>query len=820
MTYDGLGRVLTIDGPRSDVADTTTFTYYTCTAGGQCGQVQTVTDAAGHATTFSSYDDNGQPLTVTDANGTITTLTYDDRERVTSRTTDGETTAFEYWPTGLLKKVTLPDASFVAYEYDAAQRLKKITDTEGNSIVYTLDAAGHRTAEQVFDAAQTLVLSKTRTYDSLGHLGSEKGSADQTTSYTYDGDGNLLATTDPMGRITSQAHDELDRLKSLTDAASGLTQLGYDGLDHLLSVIDPRSLTTSYGVNAFGDNVSLSSPDTGASASTHDAAGNVDIATDARSETADYAYDALGRVTEIEYGDQTIELNYDQGTNGVGHLTSIEDGSGSTAWTYDPQGRVLTRTQTTDAVTLEIGYGYDAVGHLSTFTTPSGQVIGYSYTSGRVTGLTVNGQTLLEGVTYEPFGPATGWEWGNGAATARQYDTDGQLTYVSSAGASTYTFFPDGLIKSRDDNFTVSIPITTGSTTFTLAPTSNRLTGASGLLTRSYSYDAAGNTLSDAAKSFTYNDAGRMATSTSGGVTTTYAYNGLGERVVKTSVSGTVYFAYDESGRTIGEYDEDGDLIQETVWFEEMPVATLRPDGVSGIKVYYVHTDHLSTPRRITDPTDNAIVWRWDSEPYGATAANEDPDGDANPFTYNLRFPGQYFDDETGLHYNYARDYDAVTGRYLESDPIGLDGGINTYAYVGSDPTGGIDPLGLFDASNLIKAAGRAAVRGAAANVAGGGAENPLADALSAGVTIGAFGYEVYLLCQDDSHCKRKLQEVEAAKDQVIGRYFGLQYDKWDLFNQAYECRYLATAKGRGLVMSRPLGTRRDICSARSPKLC
>ncbi|HZF30250.1 MAG TPA: RHS repeat-associated core domain-containing protein, partial [Gammaproteobacteria bacterium] len=266
---------------------------------------------------------------------------------------------------------------------------------------------------------------------------------------------------------------------------------------------------------------------------------------------------------------------------------------------------------------------------------------------------------------------------------------------VSSAGASAYTYFSDGNIKSRSDDFTASIPTPTGTTTFTLASTSNRLTAASGLLTRSYSYDAAGNTTSDGARSFTYDDSGRMETSTSDGVTTTYAYNGLGERVMKTNATGTKYFAYDEVGHLLGEYDEDGELIQETVWFEDMPVATLRPNGTSGVDVYYVHVDHLNTPRRVTDPSDNEIVWRWDSEPYGATEADEDPDEDSNGFTYNLRFPGQYFDDETGLHYNYFRDYDAVTGRYVESDPIGLSGGVNTYAYGAGNPVGNIDPSGL-----------------------------------------------------------------------------------------------------------------------------
>ncbi|HZF30318.1 MAG TPA: DUF6531 domain-containing protein, partial [Gammaproteobacteria bacterium] len=412
FTYNGAGQVLTMDGPRTDVSDTSTFSYNACAAGGACGQPLTVTDAAGNQMTFSSYDDNGLPLTITDANGTITTLTYDARQRLTSRNVGGETTTIQYWPTGLVKKVTLPDASFLSYEYDDAHRLTKIIDTDGNHIVYTLDGADDVVAESVYDTSDTLVLTKTRQYDALGRLEEEEGSAGQTVSYGYDANGNVLAATDPMGRVTSYAYDELNRLKSMTDAATQLTSFGYDPLDHLLSVTDPRSLTTSYGLDAFGDTVSLASPDTGASAFTHDAAGQVDVATDARSTSADYAHDALGRVMEIEHADQTIELHYDQGTNGAGHLTSIEDGSGTTTWTYDGLGRVAQRTQTTDTVELETGYSYDALGHLQSLTTPSGQVIGYSYTSGRVSGITVNGAALLAGITYEPFGPTTGWEWG------------------------------------------------------------------------------------------------------------------------------------------------------------------------------------------------------------------------------------------------------------------------------------------------------------------------------------------------------------------------------------------------------------------------
>jgi RHS repeat-associated protein len=144
----------------------------------------------------------------------------------------------------------------------------------------------------------------------------------------------------------------------------------------------------------------------------------------------------------------------------------------------------------------------------------------------------------------------------------------------------------------------------------------------------------------------------------------------------------------------IGEYDATGGLIEETVWLGDLPVAVLKPNG-TGISVYYVHTDHLNTPRRISRPSDNAILWRWDSDPFGTTAANDDADGDTIAFTYHHRFPGQYLDDETGLHYNYFRDYDAVTGRYIQSDPIGLLGGINTYQYVASNPVLFVDALGL-----------------------------------------------------------------------------------------------------------------------------
>ena len=118
---------------------------------------------------------------------------------------------------------------------------------------------------------------------------------------------------------------------------------------------------------------------------------------------------------------------------------------------------------------------------------------------------------------------------------------------------------------------------------------------------------------------------------------------------------------------------------------------TINVSGNAGT-TYYIHPDHLNTPRLITD-SNNTTVWRWDSDPFGATVPNDTISG--TTFTFNPRFPGQYFDKETNLHYNYFRDYDPTLGRYIQSDPIGLNGGLNTYSYVSGNPLNKVDPNGL-----------------------------------------------------------------------------------------------------------------------------
>lgn len=119
-------------------------------------------------------------------------------------------------------------------------------------------------------------------------------------------------------------------------------------------------------------------------------------------------------------------------------------------------------------------------------------------------------------------------------------------------------------------------------------------------------------------------------------------------------------------------------------------------------EVFYVHNDQLGTPRAVVDG-NNVEVWRWEGDAYGEQPPEQDPSGTGQAFVFNLRYPGQYYDVETGRMYNGWRDYDPSTGRYVQSDPLGLEGGQwSTYAYVEGNPVQGVDPLGLWEVADVF----------------------------------------------------------------------------------------------------------------------
>lgn len=697
----------------------------------------TVTNALSHVTQITAYDIHGRPLTVIDPNGLVTTLNYSPRGWLTNRSVSGETTTYTYDGVGQLTKVALPDGSYLTYTYDAARRLTAIGDSLGNKISFTLDAMGNRTREDVIDPSNALTQTRSRVYDALNRLWKDIGAQNQATVYGYDSNGNLTTARDPLNNATTHAYDALNRLTQTTDPGLGVMQYGYDALDHVTSITDPRNLQTTYTYDAFDNMKQLMSPDTGTTANTYDAAGNLITATDARGAVTTYTYDALNRVTQIgaalSGSTQTTTFQYDSGPHAIGRLSRISDGAAVTTYGYNSKGRLSSKTQQmSGGLQLTTSYAYDSAGRLSQVTYPSGQTINYSYDSqGRISSLSKGATLLVNNIQYSPLGAVTAWTFGNGSVYNRPLDADGRVASYTLNGyartldydaASRVTAIQDAVVQhfSYDNldrliNYTRnSLAVTTesysydavgnrtrltnggGTDDYFYAADSNRLAAITGARPKSYSYAANGNTVNDG-RNFTYDSRNRLTMLGTATNSTFFTYNGLGQRIKKMTPPSTLHtlYMYDEAGQLIGEYLATGAVIQETVYLGSQPVAVLKQNAV-----YYVYADHLSTPRAISD-INNTVVWRWDSDAFGTSAADEDPDVNGVKFTYNLRFPGQYFDKETRLHYNYFRDYDPKIGRYGQSDPIGLQGGLNTYAYVGNNPLSYIDPYGLFGVADM-----------------------------------------------------------------------------------------------------------------------
>ena len=713
-TYDSLGQLLTANGPRTDVTDITTYTYYTSNdASGnyRIGDFNTVTNALGHVTTISAYDAHGRPKTITDANGLVTQLTYTPRGWLATRTVGGLLTQFSYDNVGQLTQVTMPDNSFIGYGYDAAHRLVQISNAAGDKLVYTLDLMGNRTKEEVFDAGNNVVQRKNSVFDNLSRLATELNAANTViAAYTYDNNGNVKTQTQKYDAvttndaITSFDYDPLNRLTKITNALAGITQYNYDGVDHLVSVTDPKTLITNYTVDGLDNQKQLISPDTGVTNSTYDAAGNLKTSTDARGKVSTYAYDALNRVSGVTFSDTTpaIAFIYDDitlGNFGKGRLTKFTDGTGNTTFKYDLLGRPIQKTQTTGTVIKTVSYGYDTVGRMASLTYPSGKVLTYTFdVQGRVASMAVNGVSLASGMTYRPFGPAKSWTWNGGPAHTRGFDLDGRqtsypytatgtvnlaydlgnrITALSGTVAKTYAY--DKLDRLITDTTTQTYQYDANGnrsqfkngraiSTYNNPATSNKLTSITGAGAESYSYDLAGNTTALPSKTLAYDARSRLISSTAGTVVTGMSYNALGQRLVKTSGTTTTRFVYGEDGKLLGEYDNTGVLITEHVYLQDTPIAAVTTAGA-----FAVQADHLNTPRAILGAR-NVSAWTWNSDAFGATVANEKP-GKLATFNYNLRFPGQYYDKETLTHYNYFRDYNPKTGKYIESDPIGLGGG-------------------------------------------------------------------------------------------------------------------------------------------------
>jgi RHS repeat-associated protein len=582
-------------------------------------------------------------------------------------------------------------------------------------------------------------------YDSLGRpiqtqQPANTGSATPTTtSFAYNAADSLTQVTDPRNLATTYNPNGLSDVTAQTSPDTGASQYTYDALGNLLTKTDARGKLTQYTYDA-GDRLKTISYPTGTGSvfeydggtvPVQGAIGQLTKITDASGQAV-YTYDSMSRKTSKVQttGARTFTVGYSWGDSGsaLDKLTAITYPSGT-----------------------RVNYSYDSNGDVSGITVNPPNTNGV----GTNTGSTL---PMLGAITRNAESKLTGWTWASTKTQAIAYDVNGQISAYNlgdptgtgirrtivrdSAGRITgYTHVSNGNpVPALDqsfgyDNLNRLVSATLGSTAIqysydatgnrttkvisgtsypnVISATSNKLTQTQDVSgTATVVHDAAGNITSDGTNTYTYSDRGRLATMTNAGGAVTYSYNALELRVGKTGPTvlvptGATYYVYDESGKLLGEYDANGAPLYETIYLEG-PVGVIKQTGTAAtsdiaISLYNVSTDQLGAPRVITRQSDEAIAWRWDSaEAFGATAPDQNPSS-LGTFSFNLRLPGQVFDAESGLFQNWNREYNSRIGRYMQSDPIGLAGGINTFSYVGGNPLNYVDPEGLvfFDLTTI-----------------------------------------------------------------------------------------------------------------------
>jgi RHS repeat-associated protein len=415
----------------------------------------------------------------------------------------------------------------------------------------------------------------------------------------------------------------------------------------------------------------------------------------------------------------------------VQRCTSVAGGRKPGAATHDPYGNVTEHKKTELGIAYSTKYSYDAADRVLTLTYPDNRVATYTRDIlGRITQVSfpVNGTptVLTQARSYRADGLLAAQTFGNGLAESRTYDQQGRMTTWTLGGETrTYTYDPNGNVATRtlptetrtyvydpEDRLTED-RITAGSgstntmvydlngnrtklntTAYLYAANSNRLTKVG---TKAQTLDPAGNTTKDNLNyNYTYNANGTLKEARSGTTLKgTYTYNHRFQRTRKVAGSTTTVYHYDLDGHLLAETTPTGVLTRAYVRDDEAPIAQLTRTTTDTL--HYLHPDQLGTPRLATDAA-RSTVWRYDGNAFGQTL----PTG---TLTVNLRFPGQYYDAETKLFYNWHRYYDPRLGRYVTSDPIGLEGGLNTYTYVENNPLRYTDPTGLFDPTTWVEPA-------------------------------------------------------------------------------------------------------------------
>lgn len=673
-----------------------------------------------------SYDNRGRLISQANADGTSRTFGYDNADRLTTITRPETVFSWDMSNVGMTSMFTHTD-----YRYNADSRPVESSILRYASNDSTFNMAG--------------LVKSFIDYDELGRAKAQRGNNGQNIRTGYDESGYVTSTTDSLGRVTTPAYDSLNRIITRTDAKKGVTRFSYDAGDRITSVTDPRGLVTQYSYDGFDQLWRLESPDTGVTTFAYDATGLRTSMTQANATVISYGYDTLGRVVRqsASTGGVAREYSYDGCWSGLGRLCGVTDASGWTQYGYTPTGQLWVQRSSVQGSDDYVWFAYDNLDRLATVQYPDGKTANYSYADGALRSVTTtpNGttQTVMGNMLYQPFGPLYSASYGNGLTYERSFDNDGRLIrkknydwltsvysyYPASAGTDfSYTWDANDQItaltnnsdstqnigygydelgrlstgKMGSDNTLLSFDsagnrISLANNGVTLwvnqySTTSQRLLSlvTSGVTTQVWTYDANGNstgfTGSDGiAVGLHYDAFGRIDSSSRNGQTTSYSVNALGQRVRKAGPNGTTRYIVAPDGSLLAEY-KDGTGWTDYIRANGETVGLIRSNTLT-----YIHNDHLGRPELATNSA-KAKVWSATNYPFDRSVTFDQLGG------LNLGLPGQYYDQETNTWNNGFRTYDSI-GRYLQSDPIGLAGGVNTYAYVGGNPLRYVDPLGL-----------------------------------------------------------------------------------------------------------------------------
>lgn len=686
------------------------------------GNLTQLTDTGGNVT-YYTYDESWNLIQVTDALGHETGYQYDERDNLIRQTDPLEkATAFEVDDQGNITRVTQPGGGQFSFGYDVHGNLTRITDPLGHDTTFTFDdaglnhtaitdARGNRTGFE-FDGNRRLsaihhpdgtseiyhrdCCALTSFEDGAGHVTQFQRDAalrlagivdpmGHVTTFGHNGAGMTTRSTDPLGRSVETSYDAAQRPVRITDPSGGEIVFGLDAAGNLTNVTDERGKVTTFTYDELHRVISMTDPrQQRIVAYTRDALGRITDTVNARGDTVSVAYDAAGRLIEKRYNASpvaTYQWNADH------RLTSMTDASGTQSIAYDQVGRPTTITYP-DGRT--IAFVYDAAGNIAGITYPDGLNVAYTYDSrNRVATVQFAGNTLS--AVYDAAGDLVGETRSNGVDSVYQYDDAGRLARIRHGSANaaiadlSYTRDAAGSIT-RENGVR---PLSGQPAEMNVNAVHNDANELVTLGGDSYTHDADGNLIGiSGSRSFsaTYDPENRPLALTRAVGTTEYRYDGLGHRVQAKAGALTRNFYHDEKGRLLADIEIGAGAVANYIYAGKRLIAS---GSVSNGFVFY-HFNHIGSTLALTDAA-GTTVGAFDYDPFGKVTARS---GVFTPFT----FIGAYgvIEGSEDLFFMRNRYYDARTGRFIQRDPIGHDGGqSNFYAYCGNSPINAADPNGL-----------------------------------------------------------------------------------------------------------------------------